>query len=123
MAGHNEILVIGSGPGGAVTAATLAESGRSVTLLEDGPHLGPESCAPFSIGEMEQKYRNGGLTPALGRPTIPYVEGRCVGGGSEINSGLYHRTPPEILEQWGREYQLQADRKRTRLNSSHLGIS
>ena len=103
-----EILVIGSGPGGAVTAATLAESGRSVTLLEDGPHLGPESCAPFSIGEMEQKYRNGGLTPALGRPTIPYVEGRCVGGGSEINSGLYHRTPPEILEQWGREYQLQA---------------
>jgi choline dehydrogenase-like flavoprotein len=27
-----------------------------------------------------------------------------VGGGSEINSGLYHRTPPEILAQWREEY-------------------
>jgi choline dehydrogenase-like flavoprotein len=108
MAEHCEILVIGSGPGGSVTAATLAEGGRSVTLIEDGPDSSGESCAPFSIGEMEQKYRNGGLTPALGRPTIAYVEGRCVGGGSEINSGLYHRTPPEILEDWSRDYELRA---------------
>ena len=45
---------------------------------------------------MVQKYRNGGQTVALGRNKIAYVEGRCVGGGSEINSGLYHRTPPEV---------------------------
>jgi choline dehydrogenase-like flavoprotein len=55
---------------------------------------------------MEQKYRNGGLTVALGQPKIAYVEARCVGGGSEINSGLYHRTPPEVLETWRREFQV-----------------
>src|SRR5262249_22676277 len=37
---------------------------------------------------------------------VAYVEGRCVGGGSEINSGLYHRTPADILEAWRREFQV-----------------
>src|SRR5436190_4372226 len=100
------VVVIGSGPGGAITAALLAESGVEVALLEDGPHLPLESCPPFSLLEMTQKYRNGGLTPAMGRQKIAYVEGRCVGGGSEINSGLYHATPPEVLEHWRRQYQL-----------------
>ncbi|MBA4136011.1 MAG: GMC family oxidoreductase [Opitutus sp.] len=99
-----EVVVIGSGPGGSITACLLAEAGRDVLLLEEGPCLTQESCAPFSRQEMEQKYRNGGLTVALGRTKIAYVEGRCVGGGSEINSGLYHRTPPEILAQWQREF-------------------
>ncbi len=101
------IAVIGSGPGGAITAALLAEAGREVLLLEEGPYLPLDSCIPFTCQEMEQKYRNGGLTAALGRCKIGYVEGRCVGGGSEINSGLYHRTPADILEQWRRAYWIE----------------
>ena len=103
-----EIVVIGSGPGGAITACLLAEAGRDVLLVEEGEHLPLSSCEPFSTEEMLQKYRNGGQTVALGKNKISYVEGRCVGGGSEINSGLYHRTPPEILERWRKEFQVQA---------------
>lgn len=103
-----EVLVIGSGPGGALTACLLAEAGRDVLLLEEGPCLPLDSCAPFSLEELAQKYRNGGQTVALGRNKIAYVEGCCVGGGSEINSGLYHRTPPEILERWQREFHVEA---------------
>jgi hypothetical protein len=103
-----EIAVIGSGPGGSITACLLAEAGRDVLLIEEGPCLPLESCIPFSRQEMEQKYRNGGLTVALGKSKIAYVEGRCVGGGSEINSGLYHRTPPDILEEWRKEFQVEA---------------
>ena len=102
-----EIVVIGSGPGGAITACLLAEAGRDVLLIEEGSHLPLTSCDPFSIEEMLQKYRNGGQTVALGKNKISYVEGRCVGGGSEINSGLYHRTPPEILTQWRKEFQVE----------------
>lgn len=105
---HAEVLVIGSGPGGALTACLLAEAGRDVLLMEEGPCLPLDSCAPFSLEELVQKYRNGGQTVALGRNKIAYVEGCCVGGGSEINSGLYHRTPPEILERWQREFQVEA---------------
>jgi choline dehydrogenase-like flavoprotein len=100
------VLVIGSGPGGAVTACMLAEAGREVVIIEEGPDLPLESCPAFSSEEMAQKYRKGGLTPALGRPKVAYVEACCAGGGSEINSGLYHRPPDECLELWRREFQL-----------------
>lgn len=103
-----EIAVVGSGPGGAITACLLAEAGRDVLLIEEGPFLPLTSCPAFSRLEMEQKYRNGGLTVALGADKIAYVEGRCVGGGSEINSGLYHRTPPDVLARWRREFLVEA---------------
>ena len=102
-----DIAVIGSGPGGAITACLLAEAGRDVLLVEEGPFYSRESCRPFSLDEMLQKYRNVGQTVAFGRDKISYVEGRCVGGGSEINSGLYHRTPPEVLERWRKEFQVE----------------
>lgn len=94
-----QTVVIGSGPGGAITACLLAEAGHDVLLLEEGP-AGSSVCAPFSVGEIREKYRCGGLTPALGKSKIAYAEGRCFGGGSEVNSGLYHRTPNEILAVW-----------------------
>lgn len=102
-----EIAVIGSGPGGAITACLLAEAGRKVLLIEEGAYLSLESCAPFTREEMAQKYRNGGQTVAMGANKISYVEGRCVGGGSEINSGLYHRTPPAILETWRKDFKVE----------------
>jgi choline dehydrogenase-like flavoprotein len=101
-----EIVVVGSGPGGAITACHLAEAGRKVLLIEEGDFLSLDSCAAFTKEEMVQKYRHGGQTVAMGANKIAYVEGRCVGGGSEINSGLYHRTPPDILEHWREEFKV-----------------
>ena len=90
-----------------MTASTLADRGKDVVLLEEGPNLPINSCPPFSIDEMRQKYRAGGLNPALGEPVVPFVEGRCVGGGSEINSGMYHRTPPEVLAHWRDKFRVK----------------
>ena len=100
---RTEVLVVGSGAGGALTAAVLAERGREVMVIEEGPWIDADSREPFSLGEMISSYRHGGLSVALGRPPIAYVEGRCVGGGTEINSGLYHRTPPDVLAAWRSE--------------------
>ncbi|MBF0177707.1 MAG: GMC family oxidoreductase [Magnetococcales bacterium] len=100
---RTDILVVGSGPGGAMTATLLAENGQAVIMLEEGAWTSQESCIPFSRAEMIYKYRHGGLTAAMGSPPLAYVEGCCAGGGSEINSGLYHRSPPETLWRWSRE--------------------
>ncbi len=102
-----EVAVVGSGPGGSVTAATLSQAGLDVLLIEEGLYLPLESCKPFSLEEMVQKYRNRGLTVAFGAPKIQYVEGRCVGGGSEVNSGLYYRTPSDVLAHWREKFQVQ----------------
>jgi len=101
-----DVAIVGSGPGGAVTACTLAEAGRDVVLVEEGSLLPLDSAPAFSALEMRQKYRNGGITVALGAPKLNYAEGRVVGGGSEVNSGLYHRTPPDVLEHWARDFGL-----------------
>jgi choline dehydrogenase-like flavoprotein len=102
-----DIVVIGSGPGGTVTAATLAQAGKDVLLIEEGQHLPQDSCAAFSYLEMKQKYRAGGITVAMGNPNIAYAEGSCVGGGSEVNSGLYHRLPDAVTDSWAHEHQLE----------------
>jgi choline dehydrogenase-like flavoprotein len=102
-----EVVVIGSGPGGSTTAHLLAERGKDVVILEEGRDLPLESARSFGIEEMAQKYRAGGLNLILGNAKVAFVEGCTVGGGSEINSGLYHRTPSELLEQWRTKFQLR----------------
>ena len=84
---HTDFLIIGSGPGGAVTAWELIKNNKK-TLLIDGPYLGLNSCKPYSTLEMEQKYKYGGLNPTYNDPKISFVEAQCVGGGSEVNSGF-----------------------------------
>lgn len=95
-----EVLVIGSGAGGATTAALLAEAGLDVLVVEEGPWVDQGSVVPFSLDQMDRQYRSGGVTVALGRPSIAYTEGRCAGGGTEVNSGLYRRPPEETLDRW-----------------------
>ncbi|MBI4819361.1 MAG: GMC family oxidoreductase [Deltaproteobacteria bacterium] len=95
-----DVAVIGSGPGGSVAATVLAEAGFDVLVIEEGALIEAASLPLYSSAEMEAKYRNGGLTAAIGRPTVSYVEGRCVGGGSEVNGGLWFRTPSDVLDRW-----------------------
>jgi len=100
-----DVVVIGSGAGGAVTAAKLAAAGRDVTVLEEGPWIDADAVEPFSLEEMAAKYRHRPAA-ALGTPSIAYAEGRCVGGSTEINSGLYHRLPGHLVESWRDEYSI-----------------
>lgn len=102
-----QVAVVGSGPGGAVAAALLAQAGKSVLILEEGPGLGQDSDPAFSAEELLAKCRGGGVTPALGPTPIAYVEGRVLGGGSEVNSGLYHRAPEEALARWREERRVE----------------
>lgn len=101
-----QIVVVGSGPGGVITATRLAEAGFEVLLIEEGAHFPLDSAPHFSLQEITQKYRGGGITVGLGRGKMNYAEGRCVGGGSEINRGLYHRTPPELLAAWQHDFKV-----------------
>jgi choline dehydrogenase-like flavoprotein len=101
-----EVLIIGSGAGGATTAAILAEAGFDVLVVEEGAWVEQGSVVPFSLDQMDRQYRSGGVTVALGLPSIAYTEGRCAGGGTEINSGLYRRPPDEVLARWAADFRI-----------------
>jgi choline dehydrogenase-like flavoprotein len=104
-----DVLVIGSGAGGAPTAAVLAESGLDVLVVEEGDLVRQGEVTPFSLAQMDRQYRAGGVTATFGRPAIAYAEACCAGGGTEINSGLYRRPPEDVLDRWRREHGLDVD--------------
>lgn len=97
---RTQVLVIGSGAGGAATAATLASRGYEVVVLEEGPQLDTGALATNSPEAIARLYRGGGVTPILGHPSIAFVEGRCVGGSTEVNSAFWHRLPEDCYGRW-----------------------
>ncbi|WP_406192677.1 GMC family oxidoreductase [Kitasatospora sp. NBC_01560] len=96
-----DVLVIGSGAGGSTVALDLATAGRRVTVIEEGPRVTTADLAAATAAEnMRLLYRQGGLTPVFGRPTIAYGEGRCVGGTTVVNGGLLWDPPEALLNRW-----------------------
>ncbi len=99
-----DVLVIGSGAGGAVIASELANAGLDVVVLEEGPYVDAADAPDRLSASMRKLWRGGGLTAALGKPPVAYAEGRCVGGGTEINSAIFQRAPAALLDDWARRY-------------------
>ena len=101
-----QVLIIGSGAGGAMTAQVLASQGMDVLIVEEGKRWDLSDYGNNCPDGMSKLYRRGGMTPIMGKVPIGYAEGQCFGGGTEINSGFWHRTPPEILLRWKAQYDL-----------------
>jgi choline dehydrogenase-like flavoprotein len=97
-----DVVIVGSGAGGAVAAATLAEAGLDVIVLEAGAHYDRDSYPSDHLEAIASLYRDGGLTIAEGRPPIPVPVARVVGGTTVINSGTCFRAPAPVLEDWRR---------------------
>jgi choline dehydrogenase-like flavoprotein len=99
-----DIVIVGSGAGGAVAAATLAEAGLDVIVLEAGDSYDRDSYPSDPLEAIAALYRDGGLTIAEGRPSIPVPVARTVGGTTVINSGTCFRAPEPLLEHWRERY-------------------
>jgi choline dehydrogenase-like flavoprotein len=97
---HCDVVVVGSGAGGAAATRVLAEAGLSVIVVEDGDYHDRSSYSGDPLEALPMLYRDGGLTICEGRPAIPLPVGRCVGGTTVINSGTCLRTPGEVLGRW-----------------------
>jgi choline dehydrogenase-like flavoprotein len=102
-----QAVVVGSGAGGAVTALELARAGVEVLVIEEGERHSSGRLSPGSTEAMARLYRRRGMTPIVGPVPVGYVEGCCVGGSTEINSGFWHRAPEEILMLWKARYDLR----------------
>ena len=101
-----EVVIVGSGAGGAVAAATLAEAGVDVLVLEAGDHYNRDNYPADRLQAIRALYREAGLTIAEGRPPIPVPVAKVVGGTTVINSGTCFRAPDSVLESWRSEFGL-----------------
>ena len=95
-----DVCVVGSGAGGGVAAAVLAQAGLDVVVLEAGPHV---EDADFGGPELDA-YRRLYLHAAALTTTdggVGLLAGRCVGGTTTINYSTSFRTPDQICAEWG----------------------
>jgi choline dehydrogenase-like flavoprotein len=99
-----DVVIVGSGAGGASAATVLAEAGLDVVVLEAGKHFTRDSYPHDPIEAVTSLYREAGLTVAEGRPPVPVPVGRAVGGTTVINSGTCFRAPEPVLRNWDEEY-------------------
>jgi len=95
-----DVVVVGSGAGGAVVGRELAARGYAVVFIEEGDYHPRQDFDGSAVRAHRRFYR-----PAfsLGNALIPILVGRMVGGSTAINGGTSFRTPPWILERWCEE--------------------
>jgi len=95
-----DVVVVGSGAGGAVVAKELAELGLDVVVVEEGDYFTRDDFQGPALERIRRLYRDGGLTVAASLAPIPVPMGKAVGGTTVINSGTCFRAPEAVLRRW-----------------------
>jgi enediyne biosynthesis protein E9 len=91
-----DVLVVGSGFGGAIPAYQLAAGGARVTVLERGPRL---AAADFAHSMQLGTYNR--IVDVIQGDGISVVAGNCVGGGSVVYFAASLRAPSFAFERHG----------------------
>ncbi|KAI1768866.1 long-chain fatty alcohol dehydrogenase [Hypoxylon sp. FL1150] len=96
---ETDVVVVGSGCGGAVCAKVLAEAGHRVVVVDKGYYF-PTSQLPMATeAASEFLYEgNGMLQSADGSVTV--VAGSCWGGGGSINWSVSLQPQGFVRQEW-----------------------
>jgi cholesterol oxidase len=92
-----DVIVIGSGFGGAAVACRLAQAGRKVAVLEQGKEYPPGPVDTQATGHGTDTIRYGHFMVDIG-VGMNVIRGIGVGGGSLHYFGVRLRTHPEIFD-------------------------
>ena len=96
---ETDIVIVGSGCGGAVCAKILAAAGHRVVVVEKAYHY-PQSQLPMPQDEGTRLlYENNGIA-ASADPGMTVLAGACWGGGGTVNWSVCLRTPDRVRQEW-----------------------
>lgn len=98
-----DVVVIGSGAGGAVAAQRMAEAGFEVVVLESGAYASRADFVEDEPQLMERLFADGALR-TTDDASFGLVQGQTVGGSSTVNWMIMLRTPDYVLEEWARKH-------------------
>ncbi len=99
-----DVVIVGSGAGGAAVARVVAEAGLDAIVVEQGDYHDASDYSTDVFESADALYRDGGLTVCEGTPAIPMPIGQCVGGTTVINSGTCFHAPGDVLVRWRDEH-------------------
>jgi choline dehydrogenase-like flavoprotein len=94
---RTDIVIVGSGFGGAITAYHLAAGGARVVILERGPWVPSDEFEhDFKLGTSSTR-----IFDFVAGDGMSVLGGNCVGGGSVVYFGTMPRAPRFIFERQG----------------------
>jgi choline dehydrogenase-like flavoprotein len=101
-----EVVIVGSGAGGGVVAARLAEAGHEVLVVEAGPYVPEQHMPTDELAAFDRLYLDHGMTSTtdLG---LPILAGAALGGGTLINWMTCIDPPDWVRDRWATEYGLE----------------
>lgn len=94
-----DVVVVGSGAGGGVAAAVLAQAGLEVIVVEAGGYRAEDSFDGRELDAVQNLYLNGGAV-ATHDQSVGLVAGATLGGGTVVNYTTSFRTPDRVREEW-----------------------
>ncbi|MFN3340768.1 MAG: mycofactocin system GMC family oxidoreductase MftG [Dietzia sp.] len=97
-----DVVVVGAGPAGCVTARRLAESGVDVILLEAGSERAPTRAGVLDLGPGSRVISRHRAT--LGQTGVELPRGRTLGGSGAVNGGYCTPARPSDLAGWGPDW-------------------
>lgn len=103
-----DVCIIGSGAGGSVLAAGLAEKGLSVVVLEAGPYATRLDFSQVEGEAYPMLYQDRFLR-ATADASIAILQGKSVGGGTTVNWTTCFRTPQRVQDFWSSNFGLKLD--------------
>ena len=101
-----DAVIVGSGAGGGLIAASLAEAGLKVLVLEAGGYFDESDFNQYELWAYQNLYWRGGPVPTADMNVSVYA-GATFGGGTTINWTNCLRTKPWVREQWATEFGLE----------------
>lgn len=99
-----DVVIIGSGAGGAASAWRLSDAGLKVLILEEGRKWEPPQLSTKQSWALRNLYAERGTSIALGNIYLPMPRGRTVGGSTFLNSAICFRTPARVLDRWRNDF-------------------
>jgi len=101
-----DVIVIGSGAGGASSAEIFATSGLRVLILEEGPYRTHKDFTLHEADAYPDLYQEVAARKTVSKG-VTILQGRTVGGSTTVNWTSSFRTPNQVLEHWQREFGLK----------------
>jgi choline dehydrogenase-like flavoprotein len=106
MTDEFDYVIVGSGAAGASAARILADSGRSIAIVEEGLEASTEQFEDRALTTFARLYRGGGAQVTSGRAPMLIIQGCCVGGSTVVNSAIMRRLPEDVWHEWEHKHHL-----------------
>ncbi|WP_305822689.1 GMC family oxidoreductase [Massilia brevitalea] len=94
-----DVVIVGSGAGGGVTAEILALAGLQVLVVEEGALRSSKDFKMREADAYPALYQESAARQTLDKG-IKILQGRTVGGSTVVNWTSSFRTPPSTLDYW-----------------------